>query len=69
MSLGRDAGPFQYTGREKDGTGLDYYRARYYQPGAKRFIPEDPIRQAGGLNAYSTFEMTGSLTLIRPANS
>ena len=23
--------PFQYTGRENDGTGLYYYRARYYK--------------------------------------
>jgi hypothetical protein len=24
---------FRYTGREGDGTGLYYYRARYYHPG------------------------------------
>jgi uncharacterized protein RhaS with RHS repeats len=24
--------PFQFTGRENDGTGLYYYRARYYDP-------------------------------------
>jgi RHS repeat-associated protein len=35
--------PFQYTGRENDGTGLYYYRARYYSPRLKRFISEDPI--------------------------
>jgi RHS repeat-associated protein len=35
--------PFQYTGRENDGTGLYYYRARYYHPGLQRFISEDPI--------------------------
>ncbi len=23
---------FDYTGREEDGTGLKYYRARYYYP-------------------------------------
>ena len=23
---------YQFTGRENDGTGLDYYRARYYSP-------------------------------------
>jgi YD repeat-containing protein len=27
---------FQYTGRENDGTGLYYYRARYYQPQFQR---------------------------------
>ena len=35
--------PFQYTGRENDGTGLYYYRARYYHPEFQRFISEDPI--------------------------
>ncbi len=39
--------PFQYTGRENDGTGLYYYRARYYSPVLKRFISEDPIGLLG----------------------
>ena len=33
---------YQYTGRENDGTGLYYYRARYYSPKLQRFISEDP---------------------------
>lgn len=45
--------PFQYTGRENDGTGLYYYRARYYDPQAGRFISEDPIGFVGGINFYS----------------
>jgi RHS repeat-associated protein len=45
--------PFQYTGRENDGTGLYYYRARYYSPRLKRFISEDPIGLAGGINIFS----------------
>jgi RHS repeat-associated protein len=44
--------PFQYTGRENDGTGLHYYRARYYSPELQRFISEDPIGLAGGINLY-----------------
>jgi RHS repeat-associated protein len=36
----------QFTGRENDGTGLYYYRARYYSPGSDRFIAEDPLYQA-----------------------
>lgn len=45
--------PFQYTGRENDGTGLYYYRARYYSPELQRFISADPIGLAGGdLNYY-----------------
>jgi RHS repeat-associated protein len=31
---------------------LYYYRARYYEPVLKRFISEDPIRLAGGMNVY-----------------
>jgi len=45
--------PFQYTGRENDGTGLYYYRARYYDPGLKRFVQSDPIGLAGGINTYA----------------
>ena len=43
----------QYTGRENDGTGLYYYRARYYHPGFGRFVSEDPIGFAGGFNVYA----------------
>lgn len=42
--------PLQYTGRENDGTGLYYYRARYYDPRLKQFISDDPIGLAGGMN-------------------
>ena len=45
--------PFGYTGREDDGTGLKYYRARYYHPGLQRFISEDPIGLNGGINTYA----------------
>ncbi len=46
--------PFQYTGRENDGTGLYYYRARYYSPDLQRFISEDPIGFNGGsINFFS----------------
>ncbi|TPW17219.1 MAG: Teneurin-3, partial [Halothiobacillaceae bacterium] len=46
--------PFQYTGRENDGTGLYYYRARYYSPAKQRFISEDPIGFGGGdANLYA----------------
>jgi RHS repeat-associated protein len=44
--------PFQYSGRENDGTGLYYYRARYYSPELQRFVSEDPIGFAGGINFY-----------------
>jgi RHS repeat-associated protein len=45
---------FQYTGRENDGTGLYYYRARYYNPTLGRFVSEDPLRFGGGdINLYA----------------
>ncbi|WP_238135610.1 RHS repeat-associated core domain-containing protein [Xanthomonas fragariae] len=48
--------PYQYTGREKDSSGLYYYRARYYRPQWGRFISEDPIGLAAGLNSYAYVE-------------
>jgi RHS repeat-associated protein len=40
---------YKFTGREFDAdTGLHYYRARYFDAAAGRFIGEDPIRFSGG---------------------
>jgi RHS repeat-associated protein len=50
---GSSDNPYQYTGRENDGTGLYYYRARYYSPALKRFVSEDPMGLAAGLNSYA----------------
>src|SRR5207245_5256278 len=47
-----DSNPFQFTGRENDGSGLLYYRARYYNPAWGRFVSQDPIGFAGGINPY-----------------
>jgi RHS repeat-associated protein len=46
------ANPIQYTSRENDGTGLYFYRARYYDPVLKRFISQDSAGLAAGLNLY-----------------
>jgi RHS repeat-associated protein len=44
----------QFTGRESEGTGLDYLRARYYSPTQARFISEDPLGLGGGdANLYA----------------
>ncbi|MDZ4075202.1 MAG: RHS repeat-associated core domain-containing protein [Hylemonella sp.] len=43
----------QYTSRENDATSLYFYRARYYDPGLKRFISSDPIGLWGGMNTYA----------------
>jgi RHS repeat-associated protein len=45
--------PTQFAGRENDGTGLYFNRARYYSPGLQRFISEDPAGFAGGMNPYA----------------
>jgi RHS repeat-associated protein len=40
---------YGYTGREQDNeTGLDYYRARYYDSANGRFISEDPLGFGAG---------------------
>lgn len=52
-STGTTVNPFRYTARESDAeTGLYYYRARYYDPAAGRFLNEDPIGFNGGTNLY-----------------
>jgi len=51
---GSNTNPYTYTGRESDGLGIDYYRARYYNPATGRFLSEDPIGFAGsGTNFYA----------------
>lgn len=53
-ALGTSANSFQFTGRESDGSGLYFNRARYYSPTTGRFISEDPIGfTGGGPNLYS----------------
>ena len=52
-STGSLTNPFQYTARESDTeTGLYYYRARYYDLAAGRFLSEDPIRFQAGVDFY-----------------
>jgi len=53
-SAGSLTNRFQYTGREFDSeTNLYFYRSRYYDPKAGRFIGEDTIRFNGGINFYN----------------
>jgi RHS repeat-associated protein len=44
---------YAYTGRESDGLGIDYYRARYYNPTTGRFLSEDPLGFLAGPNFYA----------------
>jgi RHS repeat-associated protein len=51
---GSDDTPFQFTGRDNDGAAnLQFNRARYYSPQLGRFISEDPLGLAGGVNQYA----------------
>ncbi len=46
--------PYQFTGRENDGTGPYFYRARYYSLTFQRFIAQDPLDfRAGDANLYA----------------
>ena len=47
--------PYLYTGREADGTGLYYYRARYYSSSMGRFISEDPLSFGGRQNNFYAY--------------
>ena len=51
-ATGSNANSYTYTGRESDGLGIDYYRARYYNPTTGRFLSEDAIGFLGGINDY-----------------
>ncbi len=53
-SAGSTRTRYGLTGRERDSlTGLLYYRARFYDPQLGRFISEDPIGLAGGINSFA----------------
>jgi RHS repeat-associated protein len=46
--------PLRYMAREIDtATGLYYVRARWYDPAMARFVSQDPIGLAGGMNTYA----------------
>jgi RHS repeat-associated protein len=65
-STGSLVNPFQYTARESDTeTGLYYYRARYYDPNAGRFLSEDPLGFDGGMNSYA-YVQNGPIDSIDP---
>ena len=48
---GSSPNEFLFTGEQVDGTGLQYLRARYYDPAIGRFITQDPL-PAQNLYAY-----------------
>ncbi|MGW2055007.1 RHS repeat-associated core domain-containing protein [Streptomyces sp. NPDC001840] len=60
--------PYTFTGRENDGTGLLYYRNRYYDPETGRFISQDPIGLAGGPNLYQ-YALSSPTTYTDPSGN
>ncbi|MDE2464279.1 MAG: RHS repeat-associated core domain-containing protein, partial [Alphaproteobacteria bacterium] len=58
--------PYQYTGRENDGDGLYYYRARYYAPAMGRFISEDPLGFASESENFYAYVGDNPLTYTDP---
>ena len=58
---------FQYTGRENEGTGLYFYRGRYYSPLLGRFINEDPLGFDGGDDNLYAYVFDDPIELIDPS--
>lgn len=57
---------FAFTGREWDaGTGLHYYRARYFDSTIGRFTSEDPLGFKAGVGFY-TYAANNPVNLIDP---
>ena len=63
---GADSNSQQYTGRENDGTGLYFYRNRYYMPACNRFISEDPIGWASGQTNNYAYVAGNPISLSDP---
>ncbi|MFO0730385.1 MAG: RHS repeat-associated core domain-containing protein [Nitrospiraceae bacterium] len=63
---GSSTNAFQYTGREEDGTGVMYYRARFYSSKIQRFLGEDPLEfDSGETNLYG-YVANNPINLIDP---
>lgn len=59
--------PFTYTGRELDAeSGMYYYRARYYDPQAGRFISEDSVELARSDRNLYRFVLNDPINFIDP---
>jgi RHS repeat-associated protein len=59
-----DTNPFQFTGRENDGTGLYFYRARYYSPMYQRFIAQDSLALTGAARDFAFWHFP---SILRPS--
>jgi RHS repeat-associated protein len=60
--VNNDPNHFKFTGKERDGTGFDYFGARYYSNGLGRFITPDWDAKAAAV-PYAEFADPQSLNL------
>ena len=51
-NIGLSLNSYKFTAREDDGTGMYYYRARFFHPALGRFVSEDPLEFVDGPNIY-----------------
>lgn len=58
--------PSQYTGRENEGNGLYFLRARYYSPVLGRFVNEDPLGFAGSGPNFYAYVFDSPTNLVDP---
>jgi RHS repeat-associated protein len=59
---------YGYTGRDRDTeTGLDYYRARYYDAANGRFISEDPIGFSAGDSNLTRYVGNNAVNAVDPS--
>jgi len=58
---------FRYSGREFDTeTGLYFFRARYFDPAAGRFLSEDPLETGGGDIDFYRYAYNSPINFIDP---
>ena len=60
------ATPYQFTGRENDGAGLYFYRARYYSPTFQRFVAQDPLDFRGDDTNLYRYVLDSPVDFIDP---
>lgn len=59
-SSGSQANEFDFAGQQTDATGLQYLRARYYDPETGTFLSRDPMANAPGWSENSLVYAAGS---------
>ncbi len=61
---GSQGNEFDFAGQQTDATGLQYLRARYYDPETGVFLSRDPLEEAGGTGTTLFGFATGRPTIL-----